>query len=484
MVAQSTARSGSVFPTGAAPTAADLALYYHQRLRWAPCRDGFSCARLRVPLDYRHPRAGDISVALVKLPATGRRRLGSLVLNPGGPGGSGIGYARAARSVLSPAVRERFDTVGFDPRGVGASTPLDCVGDGALDALLQSPVAPSTPAETAATVGAARRLAQGCRTRGFRLLPHVGTRDVARDLDVLRAALGEATLSYLGKSYGTLLGAKYAQLFPTRIRAFVLDGALDPTLDAGALSAGQAAGFEGNLRDFLRACGVAHTCDRSPTNASARFDALLAKVAAAPLPAPSAPGGRRLTSGEALYGVAAGLYSTGSWPTLAAAVRVAESGDGSGLLTLSDELAERDRSGHFSNQLEINNAVNCLDRPAVRSLAAYARAAQALRRVAPHFGPALAWGNLPCAYWPVPPTDTPGPVSAPGAPAVLVVGTTRDPATPYAWALGLHRQLPGALLTYDADGHTAYRRGSACVDRAVDAYLIALRLPKPGTRCS
>jgi pimeloyl-ACP methyl ester carboxylesterase len=465
------------------PAPNGLAVYYNQRLRWAPCREGFTCATLRVPLDYRRPADGDISVAVIRLPASGRR-LGSLLINPGGPGSSGVDYARAATSVLSSALRYRFDAVGFDPRGVGLSTPLKCADDRQLDALLQAPTAPRNAAETADTVRAAHGLASGCRSRAARLLPHVGTLDVARDLDVLRAALGDAELTYLGKSYGTLLGAKYAELFPRRVRALALDGALDPTLGINALNAGQAAGFEANLREFLRACGTAGACGASPADASARLDRLLARIAGTPLPAPSAPGNRRLTVGEATFGLAGGLYSRASWPMLAVAVLAAEAGDGSGLLQLSDQLAERDRNGHFSNQLEINNAVNCLDRPATRGLAGYAQQAAALRLVAPRFGPTLGWGNLACAYWPVPPTDRPGPVRAPGAPPILVVGTTNDPATPYAWAVGLSRQLPGVLLTYDAFGHTAYRRGSECVDRAVDAYLISLQLPTAGTRCS
>lgn len=465
------------------PAAAALAPYYAQRLNWAPCRGGFSCATLRVPLDYRLPSAGDIAVAVIRLPATGQR-IGAVVLNPGGPGGSGIGYARAAPQVISQAVRQRFDIVGFDPRGVGASTPVKCLTDAQLEDYLAAPAAPRTPVETAAAVRSAQGFADGCWTRSARLLPHVGTADVARDLDVLRAALGEARLTFLGKSYGSLLGARYAQMFPSRVRALVLDGALDPTLTSPALSAGQADGFEANLRAFLADCGAAGRCGTSAVDASARLDRLLARIDSTPLAAPGVSGDRRLTAGEAAFALAAGLYSRSSWPTLAAAVRAAEEGDGSGLLQLSDEFVERDDRGRFSNQLEINNAVNCLDRPAVRGLGAYAAQASALARVAPRFGPILGWSDLICAYWPVPPNTKPAPIRAVGAPPLLVIGTTRDPATPYPWAVSLGRQLPARLLTYDAYGHTAYRRGSRCVDRAVDAYLISLRLPAPGTRCS
>lgn len=459
-----------------------LTAYYRQPVRWRACGGGFSCATVRVPLDYAAPAGSSLGIAVVRLPATGKR-IGSLLINPGGPGGSGVSYARAASSVLSPALRQRFDIVGFDPRGVGQSDPIRCVSDAAIDAFLTAPPAPRTPAETSSAVRAAKRIADGCRQQAPRLLAHVGTLAAARDMDVLRGVLGEAKLTYLGKSYGTYLGAKYASLFPTRVRALVLDGALDPSLSFAALNAGQGAGFETDLRDFLRYCGNARACGSSPSDALSRLDRLLARVRSRPLPAPSAPGHRRLTYGEAIFGMVAALYSPSSWPYLSTALQAAERGDGSGLLQLSDQLADRDARGHFSNQLVANTAVNCLDRPSPRSLPEYAAAAAALRRTAPHFGPSLAWGSLVCTYWPVPAVDRPAPVRAPGAPPILVVGTTRDPATPYAWAVSLSRQLPGALLTYEADGHTAYRRGSACVDSAVDAYLISQRLPAAGTRC-
>lgn len=467
---------------GATPGRADLTAYYRQRPTWRDCGGGFSCTEVRVPLDYRHPAADHLSLSVIRRKAGGKR-IGALLINPGGPGGSGVSYARAAASVVSPALRQRFDIVGFDPRGVGASDPVRCVPDSAIDAFLTSPPAPTTPAETAAAVRAATTIADGCRSRSARLLPHVGTLDAARDLDVLRGVLGDARLTYLGKSYGTYLGAKYASLFPTHIRALVLDGALDPSLSFAQLNAGQAAGFEMDLRDFLRYCGGARSCGSSYTDAVSRVDALLSRMRSGPLPAPAAPGHRQLSYGEAIFGIADALYSEASWPSLSTALKEAFRGDGSGLLELSDQLADRDAHGHFSNQLEANSAVNCLDRPSPRSLGAYVAAAASVRRTAPHFGPAIAWGSLICTYWPVPAVDRPGPVRAPGAPPILVVGTTRDPATPYAWAVSLSRQLPGALLTYQADGHTAYRRGSACVDAAVDAYLISLRLPAAGTRC-
>ncbi len=460
-----------------------LAAYYTQRLSWHTCGDGFSCTTLRVPLDYAHPRADQLRIAVIKRPASSKRRIGSLVINPGGPGASGVAYARFADEVVSTAVRDRFDVVGFDPRGVGGSSPIRCVPGRDLDAFLAAPPAPRTAADVRVAVHAAKRLAAGCGKRAGTLLRHVGTLDAARDIDVLRAALGDAKLTYLGKSYGTYLGAKYAELFPRRIRAAVLDGALDPALSFRQLNAGQGVGFETDLQDFLRYCGSTGVCGSSAKSSTARLDTLLAGLRNGPLPAPDAPGARRLHLGEAIFGIAAGLYSTQTWPQLGTAIRAAERGDGSTLLRFSDELADRDADGHYSNQLEANTAINCLDHPSARDVSAYARAAAVASRLAPHFGPPLAWGSLTCAFWPVPPTDSPHPVRAPGAPPILVVGNVHDPATPYAWAQSLSRQLPGALLTYEADGHTAYRKGSSCIDDAVDTYLLTLRLPAPGTRC-
>jgi pimeloyl-ACP methyl ester carboxylesterase len=479
-------------PPAATPAAAEtppaLAAIYHQRLSWTDCGEGFSCAWLRVPLDYARPQAHTIELSLVRLPATGPGpRLGSLVVNPGGPGGSGVDYARAARQVVPRAVRQRFDVVGFDPRGVGRSAPVDCVDDRAMDRFVALDMTPDTPAEHAALVSQSRALAAGCRTRSSRLLPHVSTVDVARDMDVLRAALGDRKLTYLGKSYGTFLGAHYAELFPTRIRALVLDGAVDPALSDEALSRAQAEGFESALRAFIADCVRSSDCPlgRDPAAGLRRIDALLAQADRAPLPAPNASGRRRVTEAHVGLGLAAALYDRGSgWPALRVGLARAFAGDGSVLLLLADALVERHADGSYSNQTEAMLAVNCIDRPESRDVGAYDRAAAEFGRVAPRFGAMIAYGALPCAFWPVPPVDTPHRITAAGAPPVLVVGTTRDPATPYAWARSLAGQLSsGVLLTYRGDGHTVYGDGNPCVDGAVNRYLIEARPPATGTTC-
>lgn len=459
--------------------------YYRQRLAWSDCGNGFSCATLKVPLDYARPGGRLIDVAVIRLPASGPgRRIGSLVINPGGPGGSGVAYARFARYLFPAEIRARFDVVGFDPRGVARSTPVKCLTDRELDALVAAPAVPRNPAELANIVALSRHFAAACEAKNPDLLAHVGTRDVARDMDVLRAALGDAKLTYLGKSYGTYLGTKYAELFPTHIRALVLDGALDPALDGAALNVAQAKGFETDLTDFVTTCVRDGGCPLGSTTAAAGtgLNTLLARIATAPLPA---PGGRRLGPGPALFGLAAGLYnpSTG-WPQLEAALAAARNGDGSKLLALSDALVDRSPGGHYSNELESNAAINCIDRPWPTSLPAITAMAAEAAKPAPHFGAGLVYGSLPCAFWPVPPVEPAHPVAAVGAPPILVVGTTRDPATPYVWAQALARELhSGVLLSFDGDGHTAYGRGSSCIDGAVDSYLLALRTPPPGTLC-
>lgn len=469
----------------AAASAPASPAYYRQRLAWQACDGGFSCATMRVPLDYARPTGRQVGIAVIRLPASGPGgRIGSLVINPGGPGGSGVDYGRYARYLFPAKVRARFDVVGFDPRGVARSAPVRCLTDPELDALVSTPAVPRTPAETASLVEVSKHFAAACQAKNGDLLAHVGTLDTARDLDVLRAALGDARLTYLGKSYGTYLGAKYAELFPGRIRALVLDGALDPGLAGDQLNAGQAVGFEANLRDFLTTCVGGGGCPLGSTQTGARagLDALLAAIERSPLPG---AGNRRLGPGPALFGLAAGLYSPANgWPQLEAALAAAKKGDGAKLLALADSLADRGPNGHYSNQLEANSAINCIDRPWPVSLPAIASQAAAAARTAPHFGAGLAYSSLTCAYWPVPPVERPHPVRAVGAPPILVVGTRGDPATPYVWAQALAGQLAsGVLVTFEGDGHTAYGKGSTCVDDAVNRYLIELQPPAANTVC-
>ena len=481
------AGSGTAAP-GPTSTPATLAGFYAQRLRWQPCDNGFQCARLLVPFDYGRPAWRTFSLPVIMLPAAGPgHRIGSLVVNPGGPGGSGIQYALTARSQFPAAIRSRFDIVGFDPRGVGASQPaVHCMTGPQLDRYFGTDDSPATAGQLAAVVSESELFAAQCEKNSGPLLPYVGTRDAARDMDILRAALGEPKLTYLGKSYGTYLGTWYAQLFPGRVRALVLDGAVDPASPALAVDTVQAEGFQAALRSFAADCMSRAGCPlgRGTDTAAglAKLQALLTKANQTPL-ANDLGDGRAADGALLVNGIASALYSKAYWPTLRTALADAFGGDGTVLIDLADLLMERNSNGTYSNLPDVSTAVDCLDRPWPRDLAAWQSAAAAAARTAPIFGAPNVWQSLACAYWPVPSQPLPT-IRAAGAPPVLVLGTTRDPATPYRWAQALATDLSsGVLVSWNGDGHTAYGSGSPCVDSYVNSYLVSLSVPRSGTVC-
>ncbi|MEV4381840.1 alpha/beta hydrolase [Streptosporangium sp. NPDC049644] len=452
-------------------------------LGWNECEDGFECAKLAVPLDHSKPDGEKIELSVIRLPASGKR-IGSILLNPGGPGASGVQYARSARTAVSEAVRERFDVVGFDPRGVGESAPVRCLSASELDVFVGLDNSPDSPGEVTVLKEGAQRFAAGCETRSGRLLPYVGTAGAARDMDLLRAAVGDSHLTYLGKSYGTQLGAVYADLFPDRVRALVLDGAVDPSLGPLELNTAQARGFEVALDAFLENCLAATDCPFQGSVASARAEIteLLRRADTASLTNRTGDD-RTVTEAWAMLGVITPLYDRQAWPVLRQALAQALKGDGTVLLRMADLLVDRGEDGEYTNQTESNLAVNCVDSVYPQDPAAYAEAAEQAARVAPLFGAYVMWSSLPCAYWPVK-AGAREKIDAPGAPPIMVVGTRRDPATPYQWSEALASQLSsGVLVGFDGDGHTAYLTGSACVDRLVDDYLIDLTVPADGTQC-
>ncbi|WP_372337710.1 alpha/beta hydrolase [Streptomyces sp. MK5] len=475
-------------------TPSALEPYYVQKLTWRDCgAPGFQCATLKAPLDYADPSAGDIRLAVARKKATGPgSRLGSLLVNPGGPGGSAIGYLQQFAGVGYPAeVRARYDLVAMDPRGVARSEPVECLDDRNMDTFTETDITPDDRAETDALVGEFRKFAEGCGAHDPRLLRHVSTMEAARDMDVLRAVLGDRRLNYVGASYGTFLGATYAGLFPDRAGRLVLDGAMDPSLTARRLNLDQTAGFETAFQSFAKDCVRRSDCPlggpgTTPAQAGDHLAAFFHKLDAHPIPTGD-PDGRRLVEALATTGVIAAMYDQAAWPQLRAALTAAmQKNDGAGLLALSDTYYERDTRGHYSNLIFANAAVNCLDLPpAFSGPAAVEEALPAFRKASPVFGQGLAWASLNCAYWPVKPAGEPHRIEAKGAPPIVVVGTTRDPATPYRWAQSLASQLSSArLLTFVADGHTAYGRGSRCIDSAIDTYLLHGTPPTQGKRCS
>ncbi|MEV6739187.1 alpha/beta hydrolase [Streptomyces sp. NPDC051104] len=472
-----------------------LARYYTQKLTWRTCGvPGFQCATMKAPRDYAKPGAGDdVRLAVARKRATGQGRpLGSLLVNPGGPGGSAVGYLEQYAGVGYPAeIRARYDMVAVDPRGVAHSEPVECLDGPRMDAYAQTDITPDGPAETRRLVDAFKRFAEGCGRHSAALLRHVSTVEAARDMDILRGVLGDRRLNYVGASYGTFLGGTYAGLFPQRVGRMVLDGAMDPALSARRLNQEQTAGFETAFQSFAKDCVRRSDCPlggpgTSPAKVGDKLKAFFKKLDASPIPTGDADG-RRLGEALATTGVIAAMYDEAAWPRLRQALTSAmKNRDGAGLLMLSDSYYERDAGGRYSNLMFANAAVNCLDLPpAFSGPEDVEKALPTFEKASPVFGRGLAWASLSCAYWPVRATGRPHRIQAKGAAPIVVVGTTRDPATPYRWARSLASQLSsGRLLTYDGDGHTAYGRGSRCVDSTIDAYLLRGTPPAKGKRCS
>ena len=474
-------RAAQVPPSGQKP----LARFYRQDLSWSDCGPN-QCARLTVPIDYAHPEGDTLKLAVLKVVASGPTPLGSLVVNPGGPGGSGVGYASAAEVIVTKAVREAYDIVGFDPRGVGSSSPITCLNNRELDTFLGSDPTPDNKLAEQQFADGAKAFADKCKANGGPLLGHVSTIEAAKDMDVLRAALGETKLDYLGKSYGTFLGATYADLFPTNVGRFVLDGAIDPNLTSSQVNEGQAVGFETATRAYVQDCVRRGGCPLGDSLDSGmqRLREFLKSLDSRPLPL-SDPQVKALTEGWGSLGIAVAMYDQGLWSKLTDALRRAFGGDAGPLMNLADAYAYRNSQGAYSsNLMQVIYAVNCLDRSDSKDLAHYESEARSLSAKAPTWGPFLAWSTVPCGFWPVPANNAPKKVTATGSGPIVVVGTTRDPATPYAWAQGLASELEnGHLITFNGDGHTAYTRSNSCVNNAVDAYLLKGTVPVAGLRC-
>jgi pimeloyl-ACP methyl ester carboxylesterase len=479
----SAGRSGAASAADTTPPDPALARYYGQQLSWTSCRSQDQCGELTVPLDYRHPDGATIRLALLRVPAADRgQRIGSLVVNPGGPGGSGVDYAASASRTFGKPLLDHFDIVGFDPRGVGHSDPIDCISDAQLDAYVAEDPVPDTPAERRTYARWNKTLATGCAKSPVGA--HISTVDAARDMDVLRAALGEPRLDYFGASYGTKLGTTYADLFPGKVGRFVLDGAVDPTLDSEQLALQQAAGFETALRSYVQNCVSTSTSCYLGTSVDeglAKIKALLAQIEQQPLPT---GGDRELSGGNAFYGVAVTLYDRSSWIYLTQALKQAFGGDGSVLLELADFYTSRTEQGYSDNSMEAQYDISCLDDPSAIKPGQVASVLPEFEKASPTFGDVFAWGLTSCADFTARADEPAPPVGAPGAAPIVVIGTTRDPATPLRWAQHLASLLSsGVLVTRDGDGHTAYNSGNSCVDGAVEDYLVDDTVPKDGLSC-
>jgi pimeloyl-ACP methyl ester carboxylesterase len=467
----------------AGPIPAGLEKFYQQQPTWERCGSGQQCATISVPLDYSDPTGKTIELRARKVPARDRTgKIGTLFINPGGPGASGQQFAASAGFVLGTSLLRKFDVIGWDPRGVADSTPVRCLDTGQLDKFIAVDGSPDDEAEITQLNNEAKTLADGCKQRSADLLPHVSTKDAARDIDVLRGIVGDSELYYLGMSYGTFLGATYAELFPKNVGRLVLDGAVDPSKTAEQNNIAQAKGFDTALEAFAADCAQ-RNCRLGSTKAEvlAKVDKLINDSDAHPLPG---DGKREVTQALVVLGVISPLYLKDFWPRLEDAVVDGLDGKGARLLALADEYTDRTPSGYSNNANEVIYAVNCIDRPDLSSVAQAKSEEAKFKAASPRFGPFLLWGSLACANWPVKPEDKPHAIKAPGAKPIVVVGTTRDPATPYEWAVGLARQLDsGVLISRDGDGHTGYNEGNDCVDSAVETYLLKGTAPATDLKC-
>jgi pimeloyl-ACP methyl ester carboxylesterase len=459
-------------PVDPADVPADLEGFYAQEPAWYDC-GGFDCATVLAPLDWDDASLGVVELSVIRARATGSEPIGSLLTNPGGPGASGVGLIRDSLDfAVGEALQQSYDVIGFDPRGVGESTAVTCLDAAAMDAYLyEIPAAPRGSAEWEAELTERNRaFADACEANSAGVLEHITTENSARDMDLLRAVLGDDELHYLGYSYGTFLGATYAKLYPERVGRLVLDGAIDPAVSGLEVGTTQAVGFEQALRAYMQNCLATQECPFRGTvdQAMADLGALLASVDRSPLPAPD---GRMLGADSLMTAIIAALYSQENWSILTAALANALQGDPEVAFLLADFYNGREGGVYLDNSTEAFRAYNCMDYPVVDA-AEQAAADERIAAEAPTIAPYWS-GPDPCDVWPYEPSGVRAPIAAEGAAPILVVGTTGDPATPYEWSVALADQLAsGVLLTNVGEGHTGYNKGNACVDDAVEAYLV------------
>ena len=454
-----------------------LAAYYAQELQWQSCYENYQCADLLVPIDYTELKTGTFKISVLKYPSTSEKKLGSLIVNPGGPGGSGVDYAYAAEYLFSPAILNAYDIVGFDPRGVGRSEPIICLNDKELDANYASDSKPNNEQEFAQTLIESKKFIQQCQEKNNHLTSF-STANAARDMDILRQAVGDKQLHYMGKSYGTFLGTLYAQFFPEKVGRMVLDGAVDPTISIFQQGLTQAVAFGKAFVAFAADCNTRSNCPL-PKDKSAAIDQMkkiLSQVEQKPM--------KRLSESLVLLGVASALYDSATgWPKLRIAIKEVMNGKGDKFLALADEYTGRTQDGNYTaNEFDSGAIIDCLDFTDARSVKQMKEDAKVFAEQAPLFGPYLAYGGLVCQYFDTPqatevvPTKTANPIA--------IIGTTGDPATPYEWAQGLHRILTkSVLISLTGDGHTGQGQGNKCVDGQVDDFYLESKTPSR-TTCS
>ena len=461
--------------------------YYQQELSWSTCYENFECADLDVPIDYEKISTGTFKISVLRYAAQDpQKRIGSLVINPGGPGASGVDYAYNAEYIFDPDLTDRFDIVGFDPRGVARSAPITCFNDAETDANYASDSKPDNEAEFQSALAETKKFVQKCLNKNEHLTSF-STANAARDMDILREALGEAKLHYMGKSYGTYMGALYASLFPNNIGRMILDGAVDPTISNFEQTKTQAVGFDNALQAFIADCIKLTSCPlpRDQKLATEKVLSIWKSAATNPLPVKDKNEKRTVSESLLVLGTASALYdSYEGWPELRQALKEAVAGYADTYLELADMYSGRQEDGTYaSNEFDSGAIIDCLDFGDDRSIRQLQRDSKAISAAAPVFGPYIALSGLTCKFFTTPPAVQVRTTKTNAT--IMIIGTTGDPATPYAWAKGLARLLPNSqLLTYVGDGHTAQGRGNACIDDAVDAFYLTGKLSAQDLRCT
>ncbi|MFF5028920.1 alpha/beta hydrolase [Streptomyces collinus] len=447
----------------------------------------WQCATMKAPLDWSRPKGDTIDIALIRAKATGdpSRRIGSLVFNFGGPGGSGVSTLPAFGADYA-TLNTRYDLVSFDPRGVGRSAPVECESDAQLDSYFQQDATPDDSAEQKQLVDRTKQFNAACEKNSRTILPHVRTTDAARDMDLMRQVLGDDKLHYFGISYGTELGGVYAHLFPKHVGRAVFDAVVDPTEDPEQSALGQTKGFQLALDNFAKDCASKGDCPigDTPQEVKDRIAKLLDDLEKKPIPGVFP---RQLTQTAATNGIAQSLYSKDFWEYLTEGLQQAYEGDGKILMLLSDSMNGRSEDGEYSNITAANVAINCSDEKPRYTTDDVRRKLPEFRAASPVFGTYMAWGMLGCTDWAVPGAADHPDVSAPGSAPILVVGNTGDPATPYEGAKKMVDALGKGVaveLTYKGQGHGSYDSKNKCVQSAVNDYLLDGKVPKPGTVCS
>ncbi|GAA2558480.1 pimeloyl-ACP methyl ester carboxylesterase [Neomicrococcus aestuarii] len=464
---------------------AGLEDYYGQQPEWEKCGN-LECANVEVPLDYKNPAGERISIAVNRLKATDTAQ-GSIIINPGGPGASGVDLVASGSAMFSETLKKNFNVVGFDPRGISRSEAVECLTDAERDEAATDNTEPeNTTAYMDFVEDSVKEYTAKCAEKSSKILGFVDTASSARDLDILRDALGDSKLNYLGYSYGTKLGATYAGLFQENTGKLVLDGAMDPSLNESEITIGQAKGFENAITAYLEDClSDAASCpfEGSVDDAREQLISVIDSVIEQPIPTNM---DREVSVTQFVNGFITPFYEDSLWPLLSLALTdIINDDNGDNILALADASAGREDNGTYNgNQEDAFNAVNCLDYPRGATRAQMSAEYDELVEASPVLGRFLAFGGFMCNNWPVEATNTPAPASADNAAPIVIIGTTGDPATPYEWSKSLNEQLKtSVLVTYEGEGHTAYGRSNPCITDAVDTYFVEGTVPQDGLTC-